>query len=521
MEDLEQRPNTNLAMAAAGLLESHGSEVDTLVAQCQAAEALLTLGYWEEWAPELAAEQIEELPDKATGVLLDLARSTWRKELLLAEEQLAVVVAAPRDRLDVPVLCADPEEALAVQEAARAALLARERLHRLERAAALLSEAAMAGEPRERLLRFDHSLRELLPSLGILHAWRQAQARELPAGPQSEHWWLRQPVLPPGIEEPQESPPAAASEANASLSPQTFAGWLGARGVRAPGDRLVLDPDEARQLLSTERGRCLAAALGEGIDCGAVESAWSTATALGVTEPTVGDVLADLYGGVPSWASEGEATTPARGALSTLVERLTSMLGPPAPPELMLAAATTSAADRVVLERSARAIAELECEAAWLQPDVGVVAVGRRRRHGDSGARGPVWLLAPAPRVKAIEQRLAVGAPPTEVSVDGAALLLSWPAPGPGGDVIVAVSVEGIDEPSTLDLGSAGRDSLASSGHADSLTLLARALSHELFEDAEEVWDALRSELSAEQWRWGMGMEKLLGELLDGAQDEL
>ena len=302
---------------------------------------------------------------------------------------------------------------------------------------------------------------------------------------------------------------------------QSFAQWLEARGGRAAGGRLVLDAEEARELLATERGRRLAAMLDAKVDCSAAAQASSAAWTREGVERTVGDVLRELYGNVPAWARDGEPTAEQGTILTGLLERLAGLLAPPAPADLVLAAATAPRADRVVLRRGARALAEFECEAAWLEPEVGVVAIGRRRRHGDSGPRGLVWFLVPAPGVAAVVQRLAVGAPPVREAVDSEAVLLSWPALEPDAEATAELDLEGTDERRVLRLATQGRDSGGSLRHTEAFMLLIRALSHELFEQAEAVWDALKPELSIDEKRWGRGIEGLIEELLNSEEEGL
>ena len=521
MKEIDETASASLAQVAARLVGPDSAELDALVARCHAAEALLRLGYWEEWVPELAAEQLEDLTEDGASALVETARSTWCEELRFSEGQLALVSDAPLDRLDVPVLCADPEEAMATQAAARAVLVARERLHRLQRAVALLAGPDVGRELGDDLVQLDRGLRELLPSFGVLDAWREARARELPPGLEDEHWWFRQPTPPLAADEAPGSAPETIHEAAESPSVQSFAQWLEARGGRAAGGRLVLDAEEARELLATERGRRLAAMLDAKVDCSAAAQASSAAWTREGVERTVGDVLRELYGNVPAWARDGEPTAEQGTILTGLLERLAGLLAPPAPADLVLAAATAPRADRVVLRRGARALAEFECEAAWLEPEVGVVAIGRRRRHGDSGPRGLVWFLVPAPGVAAVVQRLAVGAPPVREAVDSEAVLLSWPALEPDAEATAELDLEGTDERRVLRLATQGRDSGGSLRHTEAFMLLIRALSHELFEQAEAVWDALKPELSIDEKRWGRGIEGLIEELLNSEEEGL
>ena len=171
-------------------------------------------------------------------------------------EGVATLASALQDLGDGAVLTSpalladDPQFAEDQQSLAVHVLQLRESIHRLQLAGLVLGAEDRQGEQAD-LERLDERLAALIPHMTSLTALRSLAASQVPAGFVADHWWWTRPALSDDDD-----------DSGLDQAAQQLGEWLADRLVRAEdGPVLHLSEAESRALLSTPRGRRLAAEL--------------------------------------------------------------------------------------------------------------------------------------------------------------------------------------------------------------------------------------------------------------------
>jgi hypothetical protein len=208
------------------------------------------LGLGFEQNPMLALELAEGIGEPRRERLREVAQHA-------RVEGVATLASALQDlgdgaALTSPALLADdPQFAEDQQSLAVHVLQLRESIHRLQLAGLVLGAEDLQSEQAD-LERLDERLLALVPRMTSLTALRSLAASRVPAGFVADHWWWTRPAVAEDGDD----------DTGLDQAAQQLGEWLADRLVPAEdGPVLHLSEAESRALLSTPRGRRLAAEL--------------------------------------------------------------------------------------------------------------------------------------------------------------------------------------------------------------------------------------------------------------------